>query len=117
MVREVPSVRQKVKGPCGYYALFNLLCMSENDEKMKSADCDYSFMVDRERFEDLFSEPFVLLRVLRGENSVDVVTENVVGVCGGVWYSGGGEEQSAFGRNGNAQYHTVCCVGADRRIH
>jgi len=56
MVREVPSIKQKVKGPCGYYALFNVLCMAENDGKMRSADCDYSFIVDRERFETLFSQ-------------------------------------------------------------
>jgi len=65
-VREVPCVRQKRSGPCGYYSLFNLLCMFENSRKMKSSHCDYGFMLDRKRFESFFSEWEQNVKNMRG---------------------------------------------------
>jgi len=65
-VREFPSLRQKVKGPCGHYALFNLLSMAENSKKMSRVDCDCSFMLDRERFEFFLSQWVQELINIRG---------------------------------------------------
>jgi len=52
---DAPCLNQEYDGSCGYYAIFNLKNFVENEKLMSKRTCDFSFMCQRGKFEQLFS--------------------------------------------------------------
>jgi len=75
-VREIPCLYQKIHGLCGYYALFNLMRLKQNEKKVSSTD--YDFILNRQKFKAHFADwQEHVNRLRRGRNGVGLTNREV----------------------------------------